>query len=58
MQACDHHLNVIQQHHYRRTRKTIHLICFLIFVALPYAAALWLYLGAARRRSSDRRRGN
>jgi len=30
----------------------------LIFVALPYAAALWLYLGAARRRSSDRRRGN
>jgi cytochrome c oxidase accessory protein FixG len=36
MQACENQLNVIQQHNYRRTRKTIHLICFLIFVALPF----------------------
>jgi polyferredoxin len=35
MQACDNQLNIVQ-HNYRRTRKTIHLICFLIFVALPF----------------------
>ena len=36
MQACDPQLKVLQQHDYRRTRKTFHLICFLIFVALPF----------------------
>lgn len=37
MQACEPQLKVLPpQHNYRRTRKTVHLICFLIFVALPF----------------------
>lgn len=35
MQACETPASLIP-HHYRRTRKSVHLICFLIFVALPF----------------------
>ncbi len=35
MQACETPASLIP-HHYRRTRKSVHLVCFLIFVALPF----------------------
>src|SRR3974390_592470 len=36
MQASETILPVLVQHHYRRSRKLTHLVCFLIFIALPF----------------------